>query len=335
MTSTDVRGRSAREVLTWGRDLVEPVLRAAVDTLPDGLRRPSGYHFGWLDEHGTPVTSGSGKGIRVALTLLAAEAVGGPPAVAAAVAIELVHNYSLLHDDVIDGDRTRRHRPTTWVTFGPAAAILAGDALLTLAFEVIGEDPRATRLLSAAGLALAGGQAADLEFESRAVVGPGECRRMVADKTGALLGCACALGALSGGGAAAQVGAMGAFGAHLGIAFQHTDDLLGIWGDPALTGKPHADLYHRKKSLPVTAALASPTSAGRELAAIYSGEEPMTEARVARAAELVDAAGGRAWSKAESRRELAEALRHLRSAGTGRAAAELAVLAELAVHREG
>src|SRR4051812_3690428 len=121
--------RPATEVLRWSRDLVDPALRAAVDTLPSSTRRVGAYHLGWQDEHGAPVTTPGGKAIRPALVLLSAEAVGGTAssAVPAAAAVELVHNFSLLHDDVMDHDRTRRHRSTAWTVFGVGEAILAGD----------------------------------------------------------------------------------------------------------------------------------------------------------------------------------------------------------------
>ena len=133
------RGRSAREVLTWSRNMIDPALRAAVDTLPASMRGIAGYHFGRSNKHGRPAETDGGKAIRPTLVLLSAEAAGGIPAsaVPAAVAVELVHNFSLLHDDVMDGDVTRRHRPTAWSVFGLNAAILAGDALLTLAFDVL------------------------------------------------------------------------------------------------------------------------------------------------------------------------------------------------------
>jgi len=107
------RARTAAQVLTETHALVQPALRAAVDTLPDSMRLIAGYHFGWSDEQGRPAPAGRGKALRPALALLSAEVVGAPPvdAIPAAVAVELVHNFSLLHDDVMDGDHTRRHRP--------------------------------------------------------------------------------------------------------------------------------------------------------------------------------------------------------------------------------
>lgn len=350
VTTSDVmtEGRSAGEVLAWSRTAVEPALRAAVDTLPSAMRRIAGYHFGWWNEHGRPdpapgVKATGGKAIRPALVLLSAQAVGGVAAVAvpAAAAVELVHNFSLLHDDVIDGDVTRRHRPTAWSVFGLNAAILAGDALLTLALDVLATSghPAATdgtRMLSAAVQDLVEGQSLDLDFEQRTQVELAECQRMAEGKTGALLRCACAVGALFGGGSPEQVQCLRSFGAHLGLAFQHMDDLLGIWGDPAVTGKPvYSDLRSRKKSLPVVATLASDTPSGRELAALYHRDQPLTDTDLARAADLIDTAGGRTWSHTQVDDLLVQAMRDLQTASpTGRAAEELGALARLATHRD-
>ncbi|MFD8493225.1 family 2 encapsulin nanocompartment cargo protein polyprenyl transferase [Amycolatopsis sp. NPDC059657] len=341
MTTIDTRtqSRPAPQVLAWARSLVEPALREAVDRLPESMRHISGYHFGWWDRDGKTDRGDSGKAIRPSLVLLAAEAIGGDPvtAVPTAVAVELVHNFSLLHDDVMDGDLTRRHRPTAWSVFGTGPAILAGDAMMTLAFDVIaaGGHPTATRtmrMLSTAVLQLLEGQAADLAFEDRADVAVSECVTMAEGKTGALLGAACALGALVGGGSDEQIDHLGGFGRDLGLAFQHVDDLLGIWGDPAVTGKPvYSDLQNRKKSLPVVAAL----GASDELSALYYREKPLTAEELERAAELVDRAGGRAWSQSQADELLARALSRLASARPGpRPSAELAVLANMATRRD-
>ncbi|WP_326824344.1 family 2 encapsulin nanocompartment cargo protein polyprenyl transferase [Streptosporangium sp. NBC_01756] len=345
MTAVEVTagGRSAREVLDWSRDMVESALRPAADRLPPSMRRIAGYHFGWWDEHGRPAEADAGKALRPALVLLAAEAVGGAAAAAlpAAVAVELAHNFSLLHDDVMDGDRTRRHRPTAWAVFGVSPAILAGDALLTLAFDVLAtgghpDAPQATRIFSVAIQELLEGQHTDVAFERRQDVELAECLSMAAGKTGALLGCACALGGLFGGGSLEQVEHLNAFGRDLGLAFQLVDDLLGIWGDPSVTGKPvYSDLRSRKKSLPVVAALTSATSGGRELAKLYHREHPLSDADLVRAAELVDAVGGRAWSQARADELLTRALGHLRSAGSVPVpVAELDVLARLVARRD-
>ena len=332
-------GRSAGEVLAATRAMVDPALRAAVDTLPASMRGIAGYHFGWCDEHGRPAGFEGGKALRPALVLLTAEAAGNAPAapLPAAVAVELVHNFSLLHDDVMDGDRTRRHRPTVWSVFGVSAAILAGDALLTLAFEVLAASghpatPEGMRMLSAAVQSLVDGQSADMAFERRTDVDLTECLSMSGAKSGALMGCSCALGALFGGGNPNTVRRLRGFGEHLGLAFQVVDDLLGIWGDPVVTGKPiYSDLNNRKKSLPVVAALTSDTPAGRELAALFQRDEPLSSTDLVHAAELIDIAGGRAWGKAQADDLLAQALRDLRSSVPNtQAAAELDALARLA-----
>jgi geranylgeranyl diphosphate synthase type I len=336
-------GRSAGEVLAWGRRLIDPALRAAVDRLPCSLRRIAGYHFGWWDEDGRPAQAGGGKAIRPTLVLLTAEAVGGVPAavVPAAVAVELAHNFSLLHDDVMDGDATRRHRPTAWTVFGVGAAVLDGDALLALALDVLGASGHAAahegmRMLTAAVLKMIHGQSEDVAFETRADVDLVECVGMAEKKTGALLGCACALGASFGGGSREQVEHLRGFGEELGLAFQLVDDLLGIWGDPAVTGKPaYSDLHNRKKSLPVVAALTSPTPVGRELSTLYHHDQPLSGNDVVHAAELIDAAGGRAWSQAQVDDRMEQALRHLWLAGpTAQAAAELDALTRLIIRRD-
>ena len=344
MTTTDESSgaRTVGEVLAWSRSMVDPALRAAVETLPDSMRLVAGHHFGWWDERGETVDAGAGKAIRPALALLSAEAVGGIPsaAVAAAAAVELVHSFSLLHDDVMDGDRTRRHRPTTWAAFGVGAAILGGDALLTLAFDVVaaGGHPATTQgmqELSAVVQDLVDGQSADMAFESRADVDLPECLSMAERKTGALFGGACGLGALYGG-RADLAAPMRTFGRCLGVAFQLVDDILGIWGDPETTGKPvYADLRRRKKSLPVVAALTSGTAAGHELAALYHRDVLLTDAELLRAAELVERAGARRWCRAKADDLLTDAARALHSATPpARAATELTILADMITHRD-
>ncbi|CAM5373777.1 hypothetical protein SMICM304S_02454 [Streptomyces microflavus] len=134
MTSTDAatEGHEAAALLERTRRLVDPHLRSAVESLPGGIRRIAMYHFGWENADGTPAAGQAGKAIRPALVLAAARALGGDPerAVRAAVAVELAHNFTLLHDDVIDEDTTRRHRPTAWAVFGVPDAIITGDAML-------------------------------------------------------------------------------------------------------------------------------------------------------------------------------------------------------------
>jgi geranylgeranyl diphosphate synthase type I len=192
------------------------------------------------------------------------------------------------------------------------------------------------RVLSAAVQSLVDGQSLDVEFEDRTNVDLAECLSMARRKTAALLGCSTAIGALFGGGRSAQIDHLRGFGDELGLAFQLVDDLLGIWGDPAVTGKPvHSDLHNRKKSLPVVLALTSATAAGKELFELYHSDLPLSGTDVVRAAELVELAGGRAWSQAQADDRLARAVQRLRAASPEpRAAAELTGLARLATRRD-
>ncbi|MGH3321698.1 MAG: polyprenyl synthetase family protein, partial [Streptosporangiaceae bacterium] len=243
------------------RGLVGPALRVAVDRLSPRMSRIAGYHFGWLDEAGWPVDGGGGKRLRPALALLSAQAAGVPAqcGVPAAVAVELVHNFSLLHDDIMDGDRERHHRATAWTVFGTSSAILAGDALLALAEEVLLEDGSpggywAARCLTTATQRLIAGQTADLEFEQRLDVTVDEGMSMVSDKTAALFACASSIGSMLASAPPPLATSLAGYGAHLGLSFQLVDDVLGIWGSPEVTGKPVlSDLRTRKKSLPVVA----------------------------------------------------------------------------------
>jgi geranylgeranyl diphosphate synthase type I len=302
------------------RDLVGPALRAAVEQLPSPLiRQVAGYHLGWLDERGDERAGDSGKALRPALAVLSARAVSAPAGVAvpAAIAVELVHNFSLLHDDLMDGDTERRHRATAWALYGDSAAILAGDALLALAqqvlFEVEGERAlQASRRLTHATQELIRGQVEDLAFERRGDVTTAEVLSMVAGKTAALLACSAALGAVLAGAPPAAVAALDAFGHELGMAFQLVDDLLGIWGRPEVTGKPVlADLRSRKKSVPVVVALAADGASAERLRAMFAAGGPEGEEEVALAAKLVEDAGARDWTAREAAARLDAAVAEL------------------------
>lgn len=307
--------------LERARTITVPAMRAAVARLDPASRAATVYHLGLAEADGSPrPDGGGGKAVRPALALLSAELAGATAeaGVPAAVAVELVHNFSLLHDDVMDGDTERRHRPTVWTVWGTPTALLTGDALLALASEVLLESglpsaPAATLELMAATRELIRGQVADLSFETRPTVGLRECLEMADGKTGALLATSGCIGALLVGAQPAVVDALRGYGAALGTAFQLVDDLLGIWGDPAVTGKPVlADLRARKKTLPVTYVLCRGGRAARELAAWYAAgrsSDGGPEDELRRAADLVEAGGGRAWAEAEAdrRMRLAEA----------------------------
>ncbi|MFD6415494.1 polyprenyl synthetase family protein [Streptomyces sp. NPDC060194] len=344
-------------LLERGRALAMPELRAAVARLAPPMDTVAAYHFGWIDAEGRPAAGDGGKAVRPALALLSAEAAGvaAEVGVPGAVAVELVHNFSLLHDDLMDGDEQRRHRDTVWKVHGPAQAILVGDALFALANEVLlelgtVEAGRATRRLTTASRKLIDGQAQDISYEHRERVSVEECLEMEGNKTGALLACAVSIGAVLGGADDRTADVLEAYGYHLGLAFQAVDDLLGIWGDPESTGKQTwSDLRQRKKSLPVVAALAAGGPASERLAELLaadavteSDDQPaaggdsdgFTEAEFATRAALIEEAGGRTWTEAEARRQHAVAVRALDAIDMpDRVRAQLVALADFVVVR--
>jgi len=218
------------------------------------------YHLGWTDDG----AGAKGKRIRPLLTLLCCAAAKGVwrDALPAASAVELVHNFSLVHDDIQDKSRERRGRPTLWTRWGIAQAINTGDALLVLsrlsAFRLRASGhPAPTvlevqRTLDEACLHLTKGQHLDLAFEDRDRVGVAEYMEMIEGKTAALIAAATSAGAALARAAPRVLDAYREFGRNLGLAFQIQDDILGIWGAPAVTGKPAGDdLIARKKTLPV------------------------------------------------------------------------------------
>ncbi|MEV7791681.1 family 2 encapsulin nanocompartment cargo protein polyprenyl transferase [Streptomyces sp. NPDC087512] len=336
----------AAALLRRSRALVDPELRSAIGSLPATMRRIALYHFGWQHADGTPAAGNAGKAIRPALVLASAAALGGPgarsAAVRAAAAVELVHNFTLLHDDVMDRDATRRHRPTAWTVFGDADAILAGDALQALALRLLAADPHPASAAAASRLAdcvmeLCEGQHADTAMERR---GPDEVTLeetllMAEAKTGALLGCACALGALYAGAGDEDVEALDAFGREAGLAFQLIDDVIGTWGDPGRTGKPAgADLAARKKSLPVVAALTSGTPEAAALAELYAAPYEKDKEDLEHTALAVERAGGRDWAQAQAADRMARAMQELaRAVPEPEAAGGLLALAEFVTRR--
>jgi len=293
----------AAESLARAKALVSPALDTAIGRLCADLRPAVSEHL-----------AGGGKFVRAALVLSSAAAAGTEDgaALAGAVAIELVHNFSLVHDDIIDRDLERRHRPTVWAEHGVGHAIIAGDALATLAFQILLEEATPERVRAAARLAEAtqamiAGQAEDMASERRAHLSVEECLQMEDGKTGALLSCATAMGAILAGAPQATTEALAEFGRHLGLAFQAVDDVLGIWGEPSVTGKPVGnDLRQHKKTLPIALALAQGADMPAGLARLLGGE--LTEAEVEKATKLLERCGAREATMAIGEAELCSAL---------------------------
>lgn len=293
------------ERLTGLADRVDDWMRPYVDVSEPSLRPfydMMAYHLGWASSDGTALARpvGTGKRMRSMLAMLTCEALGGgiDAARGPAVAVELIHNFSLVHDDIQDRSEYRRGRETVWTLWGAPQAINVGDALFSLAqlslVEQMGRHPRvaeAVRALNRTCVRLVEGQFLDLHLESAVEITRDGYTEMIARKTAALIECACILGALAADAGDETVAACGRFGHELGLAFQFQDDLLGVWGDPAVTGKPaEADLRSRKKALPLVLALElADSERGQQLRALLGEGGPLQERHVGQMLEIMDA----------------------------------------------
>jgi geranylgeranyl diphosphate synthase type I len=332
------------DVIARARDLVTPALRAAVGRLEDEhMRLIASYQLGWVDAQGQPVPGGSGgKAIRPTLAVLSAEAGGGSSAdgVAPAVAVELVHNFSLLHDDIMDRDLERRHRPTGWVVFGEGQTILAGTAMLAAAVDSLVRVGRSGQhgvpCLLDATQKLISGQSLDLRFEGRLDLGLEDVLQMEAGKTAALLACSASIGAIVAGASTEIVDGLASYGHDLGMAFQLVDDILGVTGDPAVTGKSSSsDVRAGKCSAPIVAALSAGSAASRQLAELLAAGPPSSEVDVTLATKLIEEAGGLDWAAREAETRLARAIGRLDELAIApQPAAELIALARYIVERD-
>lgn len=264
------------------------------------------YHHGWVAADGTPLTppARTGKRIRPILAILTCEAFGGSTddACGPAIALELIHNFSLVHDDIQDVSDQRHNRDTVWKLWGTAQGINVGDALYALAQVALAEQAADHPKIGAGLLRLnrtcvklCEGQYLDLALESAADVTLDQYEGMIARKTAALIECSAALGAWAAGASDEQIEAAGRFGYELGIAFQLQDDLLGVWGDPKVTGKPAKDdVRSRKKALPMMLALQLASNSPRaEILAMLRAPEPPAEATIDRVVTLMEQIGVR------------------------------------------
>ena len=259
------------------------------------------YHFGY----DSPGTSKSGKRLRPQLLLRTALEEGGPVecALDAAVAIEILHNYSLIHDDIEDGDELRHGRTTIWSRYGLPHGINAGDALcaisyLTLLHEEAVVPNRVVEMLHVlheANLRMCEGQGLDISFETSSIVTMPQYLEMIAGKTGALFAASCQLGALAAGCEPSRADAYALLGRAYGLAFQIRDDVLGTWGSTDVTGKPSgADIARRKWSFPVVWALGTPPSSDRDIVArSYAGNTRLDAAGVASVIAALERLGAR------------------------------------------
>jgi geranylgeranyl diphosphate synthase type I len=274
------------------------------------------YHLGWVDATFEPCDASSGKRLRPVLCLLACEGCGGVwrQALPAAAAVELLHNFTLIHDDIEDQDGTRRGRPTVWSIWGEPQGINAGDTLFALSQLALLRLQRrdlppttvvkAMRLFNETCVGVTFGQHLDIGFEGREDVSVDDYLEMIEGKTGALVACSCEIGALVAGAPDGQREDLRAFGRHSGLAFQMLDDVLGIWGDSGVTGKPvGADIARRKKTLPLIHGL----ERSAELRLLMA-REVLSEADVRRARHLLEKTGSRDYTERLARGHHEQAL---------------------------
>lgn len=303
---------------------VDAAMRRLLTSSPtyDGLYGMLRYHLGWVDRTLAPIEAPSGKKLRPGLCLLVAEALSGnwTPALPMATAVELVHNFSLIHDDIEDRSRLRRFRETVWAIWGEAHAINAGDAMLILAELALLEEPAALPPEIALGAlarlnrtcrALCEGQYLDMCWEQEPWVSVDQYLEMIERKTARLFQCSAELGAFAVGASPIAQEQCAAYGSALGMAFQAVDDLLGVWGPEVETGKTaDLDIANRKKTLPVVLGLSreAPSPARDRLRELLSLDRRLTPAETAEATRALEVLGAREEATAMARRFRAQAL---------------------------
>jgi geranylgeranyl diphosphate synthase, type I len=300
------------------------------------------YHLGWATADFAPERAKAGKRLRPLLCLLCCAAAGGDPerAVPAAAAIELLHNFTLVHDDIQDNSAFRHNRRTVWSIWGMAQGINVGDGMHAIAHRallalrergVAADDVLALTVgFDETVLRICEGQFADIGFESRWDISAADYRAMIGGKTAAIFAYAARAGAVLAGAPAARVETFERFGAALGLGFQVRDDLLGIWGDTAVTGKQTADdIRRRKKSLPIIMLRERANDRDRAyLESLYAGDEVPPD-EITTVLAMLDRAGVEDACQEIVERYHMEAAALLNTAqATGSAAAALAGLIE-------
>ena len=315
---------------------IEAELKFAVGAASLPMYDMMRYHLGWVDKQGNPQSAAAGKRLRPILCLLACHSVGDGEwrqALPAAAAVELVHNFSLVHDDIQDESAERRGRATVWHLWGEPQAINVGDGMHALALssllrlEEVGvphnKVVRAARILGEASLKLCEGQYLDISYENRLDIGIDDYMEMIGCKTAALFRCSLEIGALLGTDDESILARLKLFGHYLGMTFQVHDDLLSMWGDEKVTGKPNtSDIQMKKKSLPVVYALEKAKGMDREkLRLVYQKDEvsPLDAETVIKVLNRLDAQG---YVQGTSERYYRQAIAELNAATIPPAAKE-------------
>lgn len=311
-----------RATLQRHQSVIDAALRNAIDrivqqsdsTVPDEFYGQMRYHLGWVDAQFKPAQEHTGKLLRPTLLLLAYEAAGAwgqaiegteatnylRRALPAAAAVELTHNFTLIHDDIEDEDAERHHRATLWKLWGVPQAINTGDGMFALSryalWSVLEEGvdgllaARLGALLDRTTLIIAEGQYLDISFEQRQDISVAMYLDMISRKTGVLMACAAEMGAMLGTQDSETIQRLKNFGKAIGAAFQVRDDMLGIWASSSELGKTAAgDIYRRKKSLPILHALEQATSHDQQqLRTIYQQRTPLTSKQVDQVLDILE-----------------------------------------------
>lgn len=316
------------ESYTSYRREVEAELKRIIGSKPSALYDMLRYHLGWQDAQGHPSGKKSGKFTRPVLCLLSCQAVGGNTSqiLPAAASLELIHNFSLIHDDIEDASCERHHRPTVWKLWGQPQATNAGDSMFALAYlallklreKGIAETKimRAIQVLSEACLELCEGQYLDIAYESRGDVSTEDYLRMITKKTAALMAASTSIGACLVTEDERIVDYFHEFGKSLGVAYQIHDDILGIWGTEEKIGKSvKGDILHRKKTLPVVYGLENSRGKDKQsLVKLYSQESIEVE-DVTEVVEILNRSGARGYAQDLEQQYYHQALTKLEAAG--------------------
>lgn len=305
------------------------------------------YHLGWIDEQGSPLLTETGKLLRPILCLTSCHVVGGDwqKALPAAAVLELIHNFSLIHDDIEDQSNFRRHRRTLWKIWGQAQAINVGDgmyslsrlAVLKLRNNGFADDIvfKVIELLDQACIRLCEGQYSDMNFENRHDVSAEEYLDMIGKKTANLISCSSKIGAILGTDDKNVADMLERFGLNLGISFQIKDDILGIWGAHDKIGKSKSDIVQRKKSLPIIYGLTSGLAGCADKIQATYDKEIIGNDDVVAITEILDKAGAKHYCQGLANEYYNEAISILYSLQLRKGAqAELKEIADFFIKRD-
>lgn len=337
--------------------LYEPLMERAIAVIGETsplLEQIAAYHMGWRNTDLSPITGARpnpGKRMRPRLAMLVAAAMDADPALAApvAAAIELLHNFTLVHDDIQDQSHLRRHRPTVWSLWGAEQAINAGDAVFAsshLALYELSVRPETAPMLARLAIAfdrttlrIVGGQTLDIENEGDPSVTPERYLATITGKTSAIVEFAAWAGGVVAGATKEQLADLAEFGLSTGLAFQIRDDLLGIWGDETETGKtPADDLRRRKQTLPILELRREASSEDRRALDAFYAEDTSSDAEIAHILDLLERYGIQVQVEEEIRSYhdgASQALARVIPPGSSAAAGQLYALLAGLEHRTG